>query len=115
MEATFHHRTRSVSSEVITTADGRGKPKRNTLYHSDSFLALAWIEILWALDHDIYARICQNCGKVFRLGGPYTRKAYLCSAACRRERRIENRGGLEELREYNRLHKQASRQRHRRG
>lgn|GEM_PF-3031024 len=114
MEGILNHRLRSVSNEIMITTDGHGNRGRSKLFHSDSFLALAWIEIMWALDHDIHAQICQNCGTVFRLGGPYTRKAYLCSAACRRERRIENRGGPEELREYNRIRKRASRQRHRR-
>ncbi len=113
MEGTFRHRTRSVSGEIIITTDGRSRKQQGKLYQSESFLALAWIEILWALEHDIYARICQNCGAVFRIGGPYTRKAYLCSPTCRQVHRTEKMGGPEKMREYNRLHKQISRQRHR--
>lgn len=114
MEGTFRYRTGSVGAQIMVTTDGNGRPQSGKLYKSDSFLALAWIEIMWALDHEIYARTCQSCGTVFRLGGPYTRKFYLCSPACRRQRRIDNRGGLEELRQYNRERQRASRRRRQR-
>jgi len=115
MEGTFHHRTNSVNVEVMLTTDRHGRRRPGKLYKSESFLALAWIEIMWAMEHDIYARICKTCGAVFRLNGPYSRKSYQCSPACRRQRRIERMGGPETLRVYNREHKRLSRERQRRG
>ncbi len=114
MEGIFHHRTNSVGVEIMLTSDRHGRRQPSKRYKSESFLALAWIEIMWAMEHDIYARICKTCGSVFRLNGPYSRKSYQCSPACRRQRRIERMGGPDTLRAYNREHKRTSRERQRR-
>ena len=111
MEGIFHHRTNSVGMEVMLTSGRYGRRQPSRRYKSASFLALAWIEIMWAMEHDIYAQSCQTCGSVFRLAGPYSRPSYQCSPACRRLRRIERMGGQETLRAYNREHKRASRER----
>jgi len=114
MEGIFHHRTNSVGVEIMLTSDRHGRRQPSKRYKSESFLALAWIEIMWAMEHDIYARICTTCGSVFRLKGPYSRKSYQCSPACRQQRRIERMGGPDTLRAYNREHKRTSRARQRR-
>ena len=114
MEGIFQHRTNSVGVEVMLTSDRHGRRQPGKRYISASFLALAWIEIMWAMEHDIYAQSCKTCGSVFRLTGPYSRPSYQCSPACRRQRRIERMGGPETLRTYNREHKRASRERQRR-
>ncbi|MEQ8201598.1 MAG: hypothetical protein ABRQ24_09310, partial [Syntrophomonadaceae bacterium] len=70
MEGIFHHRTCSAGAEIMLISDGPHRKQVSALYKSESFLALAWVEILWAIRHGIYAQICENCGAVFRLGGP---------------------------------------------
>jgi len=112
-EATFHYRTAAAGTQMMLTSDGRGHKQPGLLYRSESFLALAWIEILWALDHHVFAQQCKTCGSVFRLQGPYRRSSYQCSPTCRRLHRLERMGGREQQRAYNRERKRQSRARQR--
>jgi len=122
LEEVFRYRTSQVGTELLIMWEQKeqkkGKYKKSGknkvvthLYKTKSFLSLAWIEILWAIDQGKYAYICEICGDFFNIEKPYTRKAYLCSDTCKKEKKIKNRGGIEAARQYFTEKKRESRKR----
>lgn len=102
LDGVFRYRTSSAGGELLVTEDDYGKKNLTYLYKSKSLFALAWIEIMWAIQNDIYAQFCDECGGIFQLTPPYERVAYTCSSKCAKQHRIKRMGGLEAMREYNR-------------
>ncbi len=115
LEEVFRFRTRQVGTEVLVS--GKGNKKHLThLYHADSLLPLVWVEILWAIQNDRYAQLCEECGAAFSLDRPYKRKAYICSRAeCRKARRIRQAGGVEKQRKAWRTAQRESREKRAKG
>lgn len=111
MEGVFRYRTSSVGIEIFVTEDGNGKKQLAHLYKSNSLLSLAWIEIMWAIDNNIYAQFCDICGGMFHLKPPYERSAYTCCDGCAKQQRILRMGGVEAVRKYNREAQRRSRNR----
>lgn len=87
----FYNRTGQVSvGKRLVDSEGEFIPI--DLYSSANLISLAWIEILHALNHALYARTCANCGKVYYVQRPYT--AMTCSLRCYfRKYRAEYPGG----------------------
>lgn len=70
------------------------------VHESDSFLALAWAEIWYALDFRIRARECPYCSKVFLVPANNPRKNNCLSKACKKRYEIERHGGPEKYRQW---------------
>lgn len=102
LEGMFRYRTSAVSTEIFVTQGLKSEKRLGHLYKSKSFLSLAWMEIMWAIENDVYAHFCQQCGSIFHLARPYSRQAYLCSGPCYKQYRTARMGGQENLRQYNR-------------
>lgn len=109
LDGTFRYRTSSVGSEMFISENYDGESILVHLYKSRSIYSLAWMEIMYAIENNIYAQFCDNCGNIFQLKPPYDRSVYICSEECAKEHRISRLGGPEKLREYNREAQRRSR------
>lgn len=64
---------------------------------------------MWAIQNDVYAQFCDECGRIFRLNPLYDRAVYICSPECAKQHRIKRMGRVEAMREYNRKAQRRSR------
>lgn len=66
-------------------------------------LPACWLEVWYCLEHEIPARICQECGKVFKLKHPKHNKK-TCSNKCRKnkDKRLRDERGSEYYRDAQR-------------
>ncbi len=110
-EFVFRHRTRQVGTEIFAKPQKEGEQEDlYYLYCSDSLLPLAWIELMWAVEHNTYAHICQICDGVFEITKPYRREVYTCPGDCTKQQVTQRMGGEEKKKEYFREAKRKSRE-----
>lgn len=110
-EFVFRHRTSQAGTEIFVNAERNGEIAISYSYNVKGLLPLAWVELMWAVDHDIYAHDCQICGGIFEITRPYKRKSYTCPGECKKQQEINRMGGEEKKREYFRNAKKESRDR----
>lgn len=75
------------------------------IHESDNPIALCWSEIWYALEHQIKARICPYCGKVFRIPPNNPNTKHCQSYKCKKANNIEKMGGIEKYLEWDRERK----------
>lgn len=71
-------------------------------YESNSLLALCWGEIWWALDNKIKCSVCYYCGTVYIPPSNNLRKATCGSKECKNKHLIDQKGGPEEYKKWER-------------
>lgn len=75
------------------------------IYESAGLLPLAWMEIWFALDHGIKAKICHHCAKLF-VPSPFHPKTTHCqSNECKKAYLIDRKGGIDGYRKWERERK----------
>jgi len=75
------------------------------VHQSKGLLPLAWMEIWYALDHDINAKVCPYCAKVFVPSPFHPRTAHCQGDECKKAYLIQQKGGIEGYRKWERERK----------
>lgn len=110
-EFVFRHRTSQAGTEMFVKTESNGEISISYSYNVNGLLPLVWVELMWAVDHDVYACGCQICDGIFEITRPYKRKAYSCPGECTKQQAINIRGGEERYKKYFRDAKRESRDR----
>lgn len=76
------------------------------LLKTSDILSLCWHEIWYCMEHDIKAKACPYCGCVFHPSPFHPNTAHCQSFYCKRKYIIEQKGGIEGYREWERERKQ---------
>lgn len=76
-----------------------------TVYITDTLLPLAWAEIWYALDHRLKFGVCPFCNGVYEIPVNAPWKSFCGEKECRKAKVIQDHGGIEEYRKWERKRK----------
>lgn len=96
----------NIRSTQVTTTPAIVNDTLARVHQSKGLLPLAWMEIWYALDHDIKARVCPYCAKVF-IPSPFHPRTIHCQGdECKKTHLIKQKGGPDGYRKWERERKQ---------
>jgi len=76
-----------------------------TVYITDTLLPLAWAEIWYALDHRLKFGVCPFCNGTYKIPVNAPWKGFCGEKECRKAKLINDHGGIEEYRKWERKRK----------
>lgn len=76
-----------------------------TLYTADELLPLAWAEVWYALGHHLRFGVCPFCSGIYPLPKHGPSKTFCGGRECHRAKLIQDHGGIEGYREWERVRK----------
>ena len=73
-----------------------------TLYAADSLIPLAWAEVWYAVEHRLPFGLCPFCSGIYLIPNSAPFKSFCGGSKCRREKIIQDHGGIEGYRQWER-------------